>query len=318
MDGPWATQYQKDEQGETVLDDEGNPVVDRDKLNRYQYNGKELTEDLGLNWNDYGARWYDAAVGRWNSVDRFAELYSSHSPYNYVLNSPSNAVDPDGNLVIFINGFTPHKNEQGTARYWRSYRRDVVGYGAYDTPIYGQEYLVRAFDTEVMDQLRDHETAYIHGGNNPSRGSRYADGFVSGLANAEAILDKIVDENGFVTETIKIITHSMGAAFGKGFAAALLKIAKRRKVKGVPITLVADFDPFQADRLEAHENVFTQQFWHDGGFFGLADQTQKNASVREDKEQASHSIMTFFNDISNLQEGRYEYNGKEWICTSCN
>ena len=48
MEGPWARQYQKDEQGETVLDEEGNPVVDREKLNRYQYNGKELTEDLGL------------------------------------------------------------------------------------------------------------------------------------------------------------------------------------------------------------------------------------------------------------------------------
>ena len=27
--------------------------------NKYQYNGKELNDDFGLNWNDYGARWYD-------------------------------------------------------------------------------------------------------------------------------------------------------------------------------------------------------------------------------------------------------------------
>ncbi|MEZ5042495.1 MAG: RHS repeat-associated core domain-containing protein [Saprospiraceae bacterium] len=78
MDGPWAKQYQKDEQGETVLDEEGNPVVDQDKLNRYQYNGKELTEDLGLNWNDYGARWYDLAIGRWNAVDLLAEKQASY------------------------------------------------------------------------------------------------------------------------------------------------------------------------------------------------------------------------------------------------
>jgi len=70
MDGPWAAQYQKEETDENgngildpILDEEGSPVVDQEKLNRYQYNGKELTSDLGLNWNDYGTRWYDPAIG---------------------------------------------------------------------------------------------------------------------------------------------------------------------------------------------------------------------------------------------------------------
>ena len=31
--------------------------------NKYTYNDKELNEDFGLNWHDYGARWYDAALG---------------------------------------------------------------------------------------------------------------------------------------------------------------------------------------------------------------------------------------------------------------
>lgn len=29
--------------------------------NQYRYNGKELNEDFGLGWYDYGARWYDPA-----------------------------------------------------------------------------------------------------------------------------------------------------------------------------------------------------------------------------------------------------------------
>jgi RHS repeat-associated protein len=68
--------------------------------NKYQYNGKELNEDLGLNWNDYGARWYDAAIGRWNSIDPLVGLYLKTSPYAYVLNSPIRHIDPNGMMAM--------------------------------------------------------------------------------------------------------------------------------------------------------------------------------------------------------------------------
>jgi RHS repeat-associated protein len=69
-------------------------------VNAYQYNGKELNEDFGLNWNDYGARWYDASIARWNGVDQLSEKYSSMSPYNYVANNPLKFIDPDGRDII--------------------------------------------------------------------------------------------------------------------------------------------------------------------------------------------------------------------------
>jgi uncharacterized protein RhaS with RHS repeats len=47
---------------------------------------------------------YDPAIGRWNHIDPLSELYFGTSSYVYALNTPTNAIDPDGQIVIFING----------------------------------------------------------------------------------------------------------------------------------------------------------------------------------------------------------------------
>jgi RHS repeat-associated protein len=64
--------------------------------NKYQYNEKEWNDDFGLGWNDYGARMYDPAIGRWNAVDPLAEKYSSLSAYVYAINDPVLMKDFDG------------------------------------------------------------------------------------------------------------------------------------------------------------------------------------------------------------------------------
>ena len=65
----------------------------------YKYNGKELDTANGLNWYDYGARNYDAALGRWHVVDPLAEKYYSTTPYGYCLNNPVKYIDPTGMFV---------------------------------------------------------------------------------------------------------------------------------------------------------------------------------------------------------------------------
>ncbi|MBK7477949.1 MAG: RHS repeat-associated core domain-containing protein [Haliscomenobacter sp.] len=64
--------------------------------NGYKYNSKELNEDWGLGWYDYGARWYMPDLGRWGAVDPLAEDAPDWTPYRYGFNNPISYTDPDG------------------------------------------------------------------------------------------------------------------------------------------------------------------------------------------------------------------------------
>lgn len=64
---------------------------------RFKFNGKELDRTNGLNWYDYGARNYDAAIVRWDGMDKLCEKYSPFTPYGYCLNRFLNYYDKIGN-----------------------------------------------------------------------------------------------------------------------------------------------------------------------------------------------------------------------------
>ena len=95
-------------------------------IQKYKYNGKRLERNHGLDWYDYGARHYDAAIVSWPTMDPLAEKYYSISPYVYCGGNPINAIDEKGDSVCILNlgyGTNQHlamliQNDEGKWSYY--------------------------------------------------------------------------------------------------------------------------------------------------------------------------------------------------------
>ncbi|MEN9457515.1 MAG: hypothetical protein RL135_76, partial [Bacteroidota bacterium] len=67
---------------------------------------EKIDEIIGSENNlDFGARIYDARLGKWFSADPLQEKYSSFSPYCFATNKPILFMDFDGRDIILSTQF---------------------------------------------------------------------------------------------------------------------------------------------------------------------------------------------------------------------
>ncbi|MEM9548232.1 MAG: RHS repeat-associated core domain-containing protein [Bacteroidota bacterium] len=188
---------------------EGVWMNDAGSLNRYGYNGKELNDDFGLEWSDYGFRFYDPAIGRFTGVDPISDQFPHVSTYNYAENEPIANIDLWGLQKYFAaNADFITKNgddEKNRVLPVKKVTRENIDLGN----TFKAEFLTQNEDNEII-QVTDILTATPENNNRGKTPKVILDAFIGKKENMPGIFvkSKISEDEIFVSErgieTIKL------------------------------------------------------------------------------------------------------------------
>jgi hypothetical protein len=187
------------------------------------------------------------------------------------MNNPINAIDPDGRVVIFINGLwgaPTGADGGGTVKHWGSWW------------IKGAQKAIGDNRARFYDGSAD----WNYGKGGTSRASwnfdyknRMLSGYRKGKADAAKIVNSLQrDGNGNITESIKFVTSSMGMAFERGMSDAIVAYVagENKKIDAYNKKLGKNADP--AD-LKKRLNVVIESTIDLDGFQSNAVGTDPNA-----------------------------------------
>ena len=195
-----------------------------------KYHGKRLDRIHGLDWYDYGARYYDAALAMFTTMDPMAEKYYHISPYAYCLGNPVRFIDPDGReptieeaalmaahvygdiSVTLKGGWRVSKNTFGI-----SLCNSSNGFKSqlYERELNGElEYVYATAGTDVFD-IKDWK-------NNVSQLIGLSDQYSESANNAVFLAEKLKNNE------LNFVGHSMGG----GEAALNSLLTSKKNLKG--------------------------------------------------------------------------------------
>ena len=262
----------------------GSSMARMEGSERYKFSGKEFDTKNGIYLYDFHARQYSPIHGRFTSLDPLCEIDYAISPYAFCRNNPVRYTDPTGNIVLFINGFCVNPSESGNSNYWLG------------------------TDRYIMNLFNDYNALYFDGAcgsyNIFSLNPDYRKfvGEINGKTYAKTIFSDITDKNGNINESIKIISHSMGGAYAKGFISSLVEYMTLNDIPLSTIEFEADFAPFQPKSQDAIFSIKTFQFSHSDDF--IAGDDAINGAIYNSSNygdaKAAHSISSFYIEFNQL------------------
>jgi RHS repeat-associated protein len=282
-----------------VVSSNGNAVAQK-----FGYNGKEYSEELGINTLDYGARNYDPFLGRWFNVDPAADVLESSSPYVYALNSPIVYLDEDGELPILINGRVSNDSERGDESYWDFEIIATIKGSGIANPGGQIHYVDGDRGYHYSPRTRKGYATKMH---SMFPSNRYNGGYAAAGEDIKDILSKLEKdpETGKITEKIQIYTHSRGAAFAAGYTARLLKYIKDNSEKFADPNNVIEFSinlaPHQSNFVKVMKEIPTLGLSHDSDVLSGNDiEGADNISSDVGNVATSHQNKSFVKELKTV------------------